>query len=137
MIGELYASVSGLVALDATGDVHVFTPDTPVEIQRVGVIVGATMADGATVKVDKRPTANSDTGRGDGDVSVMTIPVTAPGKGVYRDLASRVKLLPGQQAVVEVTEASGATGDGYVFIQYRRLGFQDHDVKDQMTELTA
>lgn len=69
----------------------------------------STHATAAVIKFDKRPTAGSDTGRGDGDVAVVNkvASVNKQGKVTYKQPASRITLVPGEEVVVEVTTANG------------------------------
>lgn len=73
-------------------------------------------ATAAVVKFDKRPTAGSDTGRGDGDVAILkkVASLNQQGKRTYTEVnltgfpATRVTWEAGQEIVVEVTTAQGA-----------------------------
>lgn len=117
------AVVSAQIALTSATDVYTWTPSHPVEIIRWGLVLDALLdvGVGATVKVDKRPTAGSDTGRGDGDIGALTTTGDLAQGVVWNDeLAAPIKLLPGEQAVVEVTDAADTAGTGEVYIHYRR-----------------
>lgn len=109
--------------LSAAADKLTFTPIVPCEIVEFGVIITTVVvASASTVfKLDKRPTAGSDTGRGDGDLGtgtfVSTLVKTAGSVWRSRPTNPGV-LLPGQQAILELT--TGATsGAGIGFIVYR------------------
>lgn len=101
--------------VSATGDDFTYTPAYPVDVWGYVAVVTTAIAGSVSgaapvIKVDKRITAGSDTGRGDGDVvGAATLPLaTAAGKGIYKILSTPVALNIGEQAVIEVTTA--ATG---------------------------
>lgn len=95
--------------LDTAADKVTFTIPVKMRVLRAQVTVTSSDAGGGTVKFDKRPTAGSDTGRGDGDVAVLTIPASdQTGKCLYEEPSSSVVLTPGMQVVVEVTSDPGA-----------------------------
>lgn len=100
-------------------DFVVFNPGLQkVEVLRAGAVVTEACA-GATstpiFKFDKRPTAGSDTGRGDGDVGTLTLGTTAAGKVMYTRPPDRVALEPGEEVVFEMTQrADGAGAAGHV-----------------------
>jgi hypothetical protein len=116
---------SAQVALTSTGDKFTFTPCHPVDLIGFGIIGDALIDVGAgmTVKVDKRPTAGSDSGRGDGDIGSIvrgTDADIAAGKGLFTRFTTPKELNPGEQAVVEVTNAADTAGTGIVFLRYRK-----------------
>ena len=124
--------LGALLAFDGTGDRVTFTPARPVNIVRWGIIVAVLLDVGAafTIKADFRPTANSDTGRGDGDVGDITLTAdVAVGLGVYTEEVSgagngqKFKVDPGEQVVFQVTDAADTTGDGWIFVEYEEEGF--------------
>jgi len=61
------------------------------------------------LKFDKRPTAGSDTGRGDGDVGVLskTASASQAGKMLYERPSTHIELNAGDQVIAEVTTANG------------------------------
>lgn len=74
------------------------------KVKKAWIEVRGTDAGGATVKFDKRPTAGSDTGRGDGDIAVITIPASnQQGKRLYEIPATVIHLVAGEEVVAEVT----------------------------------
>ncbi len=82
----------------------------PVMIHGIFAAVGNTIAAAGVLKCDKRPTFGSDSSRGDGDLGVITFATShTGGKVVYHLLAAPIKLSPGEQAVFEVTDATGAS----------------------------
>ena len=121
------------IVFDGTGDKVTFTPARPVNIIRWGIIIDTILDVGVgfTIKADHRPTAGSDTGRGDGDVGdITTTTDVAVGKGLYTEEVSgagskqKFKVDPGEQVVFQVTDAADTTGDGFVFVEYEEEGFQ-------------
>lgn len=126
---------SGIVALDGTGDVFTLTPGQPINIVRWGIIPTTLLDVGASfaIKADFRPTAGSDSGRGDGDVGDISTTVdTALGAGDYTEAVagdgvagSKVpfQVDPGEQVVFQVTDAADTTGDGVIFVEYEEHPF--------------
>jgi len=55
------------------------------------------------VKFDRRPTAGSDTSRGDGDIASFAMGTTAAGKVLYDEVAKGTKLNAGDEIVVQIT----------------------------------
>ena len=137
----------GPVDFNATGDKFIFTPVAPVDIYRFGFVTIEAMdpdAGGFVIALDKRITVGSDTGR----TEVVTITradadTVAAGKVVYKDVilpvaqatgddgvslvnvgpSGPLSLVPGDEAVIEVTNAVGAVSTGYVWIEYAQHGF--------------
>jgi hypothetical protein len=125
---QLFAFIGGGAAgavqtLGSTGDKHTFTIPFRCRPIRAGFTVTTLISGGVSpvVKFDRRPTANSDTGRGDGDVGALTIGATrAQGKAVYEntdyvtDGSGKwvASLKEGEQVVVRVATASSGNGDG-------------------------
>ena len=115
----------------STADIDTFTPSFPVEIYEFGIVVttSLTASDNLIIAADKRPTAGSDTGRGDGDIGTLTI-AAADSDGVNAgDIivcrpTTPVVLLPGEECVIEVTNATAA-GGGFAFVNYRALPKRD------------
>lgn len=101
----------GTAVLDLTtiGDKARWSPAfQPAIVRAVGIQLNAAPGDAGVVKGDKRPTFGSDTGRGDGDVFVANLATThAAGNVVYKK-ALNVKISPGEEVVIEVTDASAA-----------------------------
>lgn len=108
--------------LATAGDKGKLTPGyVPLVIRAVAIVCKTDPTAAGVVKVDKRPTAGSDTGRGDGDVAVINVAAThAQGDVVYKD-GLNVELKPGEEAVVEVTGAvTGLTlADVIFFVEPR------------------
>lgn len=113
------ADVSG------TGDLGTFTPAFPCEVVGFGYIVTTAIVDaagGLVMKADKRPTAGSDTNRGDGDAGVMTLTSAqanaVAGKVLMCRPAQPLTVQPGEQVVIELTTAPDS-GAALPFILYR------------------
>ena len=82
----------------------------PVMIRGIFAVITNAIAAAGVVKADKRPTAGDDTGRGDGDLGVLTFSTAHTlGKVVYHLLTDPVKLSPGEELVFQCTDATGAS----------------------------
>jgi hypothetical protein len=57
------------------------------------------------VKMDRRVTAGSDSGRGDGDIGEFAMGTTAAGKVLYDEVAKGTVLNAGDEVVVQITTA--------------------------------
>jgi len=112
-----------------TGDVLVFTPNTPVDIVRWGFIVTTTLdvGAGAAFAGDHRPTAGSDTSRVDGSISSSvdtaggTLTVTADiaaGQVAYHEMSQNLEVDPGEEFVIECTNAADTAGVIRGFVEY-------------------
>jgi hypothetical protein len=102
--------VGAQIALDSTGDKHTFTIPFKCVVSLLFLVIEGTSthATTAVVKFDKRPTAGSDTSRGDGDVGALSKSASnQQGKMLYERPSSRITLDEGDQVVVEVTTANG------------------------------
>lgn len=142
---------NGPVVFTSTGDKFILTPAKPIDILRWGYVI--TVAKDATtmiVQLDKRPTAGSDSSRttigeitdaaaraqgavvyqepGTGTSAALTQSTGADGSLVNVDPAGPYHITPGQQVVVEVTDAADSTGQGFVFIEYAEHDFSGSDV---------
>ena len=125
---QLFAFVGGGAAgaaqsLGSTADIHIFTIPFRCRPIRAGFTITQTVSGGIApvVAFDRRPTAGSDSSRGDGDVGTLTLTATgASGKAYYENTdyvaagtGSWVATLDeGEQVVVEVKTASGGNGQG-------------------------
>lgn len=140
----------GPVDFNATGDKFIYTPASKSEIYRFGFIADAAMdpdAGGFVLALDWRPTAGSDTDRVEkATITRADTETVAAGKLVYADVVIAVAqatgvdgslvnvgpsgplvVMPGEQAVVEVTNAVGAAATGYIFIEVMELAFDKSD----------
>jgi len=99
------------IAIGSTGDKLTITTPMKCTVERVFAVIegGSAHATGAIIKFEERPTAGSDTGRGDGDVGVIskTGGTNQQGKYLYEEPTTLLTLLEGGQVVVEVTTANG------------------------------
>lgn len=99
---------TGTATLDltSTGDKARWSPGfKKARIRGIGIAINAAPGDAGVVKFDKRPTFGSDTNRGDGDVEIINLATThAAGAIIYT--RCNVQVNPGQEVVMEVTDAS-------------------------------
>ena len=98
------------LAMDSTGDKATLTIPYKCKVMRVFALVEGTSSHATTgvVKFDKRPTAGSDTSRGDGDVGAISKSASnQQGKYLYEDPSSEILLDEGDQVIVDVTTANG------------------------------
>ncbi len=78
-------------------------------VRAMAVVSNATPGDAGVIKADLRPTFGSDSSRTDGTVATINIATThVAGKVVYHYPASPVTVSPGQEVVIEVTDASAS-----------------------------
>lgn len=140
----------GPIDFNATGDKYIYTPCAPIDVYRWGFITDAAMdpdAGGFVLALDHRITAGSDTGRTEkATITRADLETVAAGKLVYGrveitvaetvavdgskvnvDPAGPLRVNPGEQVVIEVTNAVGAASTGYVFIDYADLAFNKAD----------
>lgn len=100
---------TAVLDLTTTGDKARWSPQfQPVKVVGVGIALNAAPGDAGVVKFDKRVTFASDTGRGDGDVAVINLATSHPAGEVIYKKGISVEVKPGQEVVVEVTDASAA-----------------------------
>jgi len=112
-----YDDVEGIDMDQAAGDLAVFVIPCKCVVEYAAAVVTEVCA-GTTstpvVKFDKRPTAGSDTGRGDGDIGHLILGTSVAGKFVY-DVAGRKTVLePGQEVVLELITAAVGTPTGHI-----------------------
>lgn len=143
-------AAGGPVDFNATGDKYIYTPATIAHVYRWGFITDAAMdpdAGGFVLALDHRPTAGSDTGRTEkatitradaetvaagklvyGNV-VISVAQAAQGDGSLLDVgpSGPLEVRPGEQVVIEVTNAVGAASTGYVFLEVMELAFEKAD----------
>lgn len=137
-------TAGGPVDFGATGDKFIYTPANPSDVYRWGLVNDTAMVSGTSfvMALDKRVTAGTDTGRvqmdtitrttdmaaGTGLFSQSILPVaqaagsdnrTTPPIPTYYNVepAGPVQVNPGQQLVLEVTDAA-TSGTGYVWIEF-------------------
>ncbi|MFW5874793.1 MAG: hypothetical protein ACOCUC_01020 [bacterium] len=100
-------------------DVAIFNPGgQKVQVLMAGVVVTEDCGGDTTkpiFKFDKRPTAGSDTDRGDGDVGELDLGSTEAGKVMYDRSKEGVVIEPGEEVVFELTQrADGDNSSGHV-----------------------
>lgn len=140
----------GPVDFNATGDKYIVTPCAPIDIYRWGYITDTSQdpdAGGFVIALDHRPTAGSDTGRTEkATITRADAETAAAGKLIYGRVeivnaeatgvdgsktnqgpSGPLRVNPGEQAVIEVTNAMGAAATGYVFVEYADLAFEKAD----------
>lgn len=103
--------IDGAATLDltSTGDKARWSPGfRPYVVRAVSIQLNAAPGDAGVVKFDKRITFGSDTGRGDGDVAIVNLATAHPaGESIYKG-GLNVEIQPGQEVVMEVTDASAS-----------------------------
>lgn len=101
--------------LSSTADIGDWAPGfVPHIIRAVAIVVTNDIGATATVKVDKRPTAGSDTSRGDGDIADIDLTTDHDQGNVVYQTDINVKVSPGEEAVVEVTDAAAGSDTAHV-----------------------
>lgn len=118
------AANTGDPTIDATttGDkVHCYITFRCVVV-RFGVLLNAAPGDAGAIDFDKRVLYASDTGRVDKAVGTINLTTShAAGNIVYKDPTAQVELAPGDEVVVEVTDASAAVTEARAFLIVREV----------------
>ncbi|WP_028316699.1 hypothetical protein [Desulfatibacillum aliphaticivorans] len=121
-----YDDALGVDLDQSPADVAVVAINQNCTLMEVGMLVTETCG-GATstpvVKFDKRPTAGSDSGRGDGDLGVLNLSTTSAGKVMYDHAGRGTRLEAGEEIVVQLTtmaDGTGAAGHGRPYVKVRR-----------------
>jgi len=105
-------------SLASAADVGSWAPGYMPHIVRAAAVVFTTGVDATgQLKLDKRPTAGSNTGRGDGDVATLNYTTTTGAQGavVYKNELN-VEILPGEEVVAEISDATPTAGVGHVIL---------------------
>ncbi len=105
-------------SLASAADVADFAPGyQPVIIRAVALVFTTSVNATGALKIDKRPTAGSDTGRGDGDIATInyTTVTGAQGKVVFKENID-VELKPSEEAVAQVTDATPSAGNAHIIL---------------------
>ncbi len=108
-----YDDTAGLDMDQATGDKGHFVVTFKCQVVQAGLVVTETCAGGTTTPIvafDRRPTAGSDASRGSADIANIALATTAAGKVMYDEAARGTILYPGDEVVVELTQAASGTG---------------------------
>jgi len=103
---------------DEAGDIGKFVIPYKCEVHIAQLVVTEGMGGTPRLKFDHRPTAGSNTARGEGDIGDINLGVTgvsAEGDVAYDEVAKGTILDPGDEVVVRVV--TGATGQGTVWPQ--------------------
>lgn len=117
------------LALSSTADIYTFTLPQRCKVIEIGVVDIVNAGSNAyVVKFDRRPTAGSDSGRGDGDVGVLNS-VASPTVGKATRKFVDVDLDKHDQVVVEVTDAGPASSTGvpYMVVVWGGTGAAETD----------
>lgn len=110
---------TGIDADQATGDfAFFFGGGVAMEVLAAGVVVtedfGGDTSEGE-FKFDKRPTAGSDSDRGDGDIGAINCAGATAGQVIYDKSAEGTELVPGNEVMFEMTQRSeGTSSAGHV-----------------------
>lgn len=116
---------SGTATLDltSTGDKAVWGVGlVPHIVRAAAIVINATPGDAGVVKGDLRPTRGSDTSRTDGTVFTInmatshTFTAGTTRKIIYHVPSSPVTVMPGQEVVVEVTDASASVNAAKMYL---------------------
>lgn len=112
-----YDDVEGIDMDQPAGDVAVFPIPFKCTVAFAALMVTEVCAGSTStpvVKFDKRPTAGSDTGRGDGDIAEINLLTSAAGVFMYDLVGIKTELEPGEEVVVELATAAVGTPTGHV-----------------------
>ena len=147
-------AAGGFVDFNATGDKFAYAPKRPAKVWRFGIQAAAALdpdAGGFDLALDLRPTMGSDTSRVEKVVlNRADAETVAAGQIVYKDVVLAVAessvtglsaisnkvnvgpdgpldVSPGQEVVLEVTNALGAAGTGIVWMEVSEDGFDIGD----------
>lgn len=104
-------------ALSALADIGDWAPSRFPHIVRAAALILTTDVTAVgVVKFDKRPTAGSNTGRGDGDVAIINL-LAAHNQGevIFKD-GLNVLIKPGEEVVAEVTDLTAAAETAHVVL---------------------
>lgn len=117
--------VARAIDLNSLADAGNWAPLTPHIIRRVALAIGNDIAAAGEVRFDKRVTFGSDVGRGDGDVAIIVLGTAhTGGKVVYKDNLN-VRVNPGEQVMVQVTDVTGASDVADVILEVEKLPIGD------------
>jgi hypothetical protein len=122
------------VDFTTAADTVYVTPATPIKIVRWGLVVTSLLDVGAgfAAAMDFRPTAGSDTDRVNGAVAsgidtaggtITTTADVAAGDGLYHELSQPLEVLPGEQVVIQITDAADTAGTGLFWVEYEEEPF--------------
>ena len=131
--GQHEVRIGAALDLTSTGDKANWAPGRwPHYIRAVAIVAKAAGSAAGVVKFDKQPTAGSASGRGDGDVAVLTAPNPhAQGKVLAKENL-RVLINPGEQVVAEVTTAWTGVNVADIILMIEPV----REIYDNMTGVT-
>jgi len=133
-----YDDVQGIDLDQTPADVAVFQVPFNCVVVRAQAVVTEVCAGSATtpiVKFDLRPTAGTDTDRGDGDIAEFNFGTSALGTVLYDAVAAGTVLNAGEEVVVQITQKASGTPTGH----FRPLLLVSYDPETlaNMTNLSA
>ncbi len=115
------SSATAGIATHSTGDVYAFAIPFKAKVRKVWVLVqgASSHATRFIIKFDKRVTAGSDVGRGDGDVGAIskTASISQQGVFLYEIPSSMVTVEEGDEIVAQVTTANGEACAAWVGVE--------------------
>jgi hypothetical protein len=112
-----YDDLLGIDMDQGAADMGSFIVPFKCKVLLAGLMITETNAGATTpgvVKYDKRPTAGSDTARGDGDIAEFKLLTTAAGKFLYDEVGVGITLEPGQEVVVQLVTQPVGSPAGHV-----------------------
>ena len=114
-----YNDVAGVDTDQVAADVGRFVVPFKCQVILAALVVTEVCAGTLTpvVAFDKRPTAGSDTDRGDGDIANFVMGTTAAGKVLYDLAAAGTVLTPGEEVIIEITVQPTDAASGH-FVPY-------------------
>lgn len=121
-----FDDTEGIDMDQGAGDIAVFPIPFKCTVAYAAMMVTEVCAGSTStpvLKFDKRPSAGSDTDRGDGDIGEIKLLTSAPGVFMYDLVGIKEALEPGEEVVVELTIASVGTPTGHarpVLVVYPR-----------------
>lgn len=131
--GQREHTMGQALNLTTTGDKATWAPGRWAHyVRAIGIVAKVAGSAAGVVKFDKRPTAGSDSGRGDGDVAVLTAPNPhAQGKVLAKENL-RVLIKPGEEVVCEVTTAWTGVSSADVILMVEPI----QEIYDNQTGVT-
>lgn len=112
-----YDDAQGLDMDQSAADLAVFSIVEPCQLILSGAVVTEVCAGSTStpvVKFDVRPTAGSDTSRGDGDAGELKLLTAAAGSVMVDKVGAGTVLEPGQEVVVQLVTAAVGTPTGHI-----------------------
>lgn len=110
--------VTANASLASAADIGDWAPGyIPHIIRAVALVITTALDATGVLKVDKRVTAGSDAGRGDGDIATInyTAALGVAGAVIYKD-GLDIELKPNEEAVFQVTDATPTAGNAHLIL---------------------